>query len=119
MVLADDDRVRQVLLNLLTNATRHSPEGTTVGVDADVVVEGGETFVRVGVADQGIGISIEDRDRVFNKFAMLPKPGWVKKGTGLGLYITKGIVEAHGGRLWVDSEAGKGSTFYFTLRTAT
>jgi signal transduction histidine kinase len=119
MVLADDDRVRQVLLNLLTNASRHSPEGTTVTIGADVIVDGGEPFVRVGVADQGIGISVEDRDRVFNKFAMLPKPGWVKKGTGLGLYITRGIVEAHGGRLWVDSEAGKGSTFYFTLRAAT
>jgi signal transduction histidine kinase len=117
-ILADADRVRQVLLNLLTNATRHSPEGTLVTIGADVMVEGDETYVVVGVTDQGIGISIEDRDRVFNKFAMLPKPGWVKKGTGLGLYITKGIVEAHGGRLWVDSEAGRGSTFYFTLRVA-
>jgi signal transduction histidine kinase len=99
----------------LTNATRHSPEGTTVTVGASTIDNEGQPFVLVSVADQGIGISAEDRDRLFTKFAMLPKPGWVKKGTGLGLYITKGIVEAHGGRLWVDSEPGKGSTFYFTL----
>jgi signal transduction histidine kinase len=117
-VLADSDRIRQVLLNLLTNATRHSPEGTSVAVGASRIESETEPFVLVSVADQGIGISAEDRDRVFNKFAMLPKPSWIKKGTGLGLYITRGIVEAHGGRLWVESEPGKGSTFFFTLRVA-
>lgn len=118
-VLADDDRIRQVLLNLLTNATRHSPEGTNVTLTASTIETNGEPFALVSVSDQGIGISDEDRDRVFNKFAMLPKPGWIKKGTGLGLYITRGIVEAHGGRLWVESEPGKGSTFFFTLQVAT
>jgi signal transduction histidine kinase len=117
-VLADSDRVRQVLLNLLTNATRHSPEGTDITVTAEAIEDQGEPSVLVGVSDQGIGISAEDRARVFNKFAMLPKPGWIKKGTGLGLYITKGIIEAHGGRLWVESEPGKGSTFFFTLLVA-
>ncbi|MDQ3981664.1 MAG: ATP-binding protein, partial [Actinomycetota bacterium] len=77
-----------------------------------------EPMVEVSVVDEGIGISEQDRDRIFSKFSMLPKPGWVKKGTGLGLFITKGIVEAHGGRIWVESEPGKGSTFAFTLRAA-
>ena len=115
-VLADNDRLRQVFINLLTNATRYSPEGTAIRVRARALSEDG--MVEVAVTDEGIGISEQDRDRIFSKFSMLPKPGWVKKGTGLGLFITKGIVEAHGGRIWVDSEPGKGSTFAFTLKAA-
>jgi signal transduction histidine kinase len=109
------DRIRQVMINLITNATRYSPEGTTIEVAARRVEPG---IVRVDVSDQGIGIPPEDSERIFMKFAMLPKPGWVKKGTGLGLFITKGIVDAHGGDIWVESEQGKGSTFSFTLPVA-
>ena len=115
-VLGDNDRLRQVFINLLTNAIRYSPEGTAVRVSARERPDDG--MVEVSVVDEGIGISDQDRDRIFSKFSMLPKPGWVKKGTGLGLFITKGIVEAHGGRIWVESEPGKGSTFAFTLRVA-
>ncbi|MFN2588836.1 MAG: GAF domain-containing protein [Actinomycetota bacterium] len=115
-VLADNDRLRQVFINLLTNAIRYSPEGTAVRVSAREVPNDG--MVEVSVTDEGIGISEQDRDRIFSKFSMLPKPGWVKKGTGLGLFITKGIVEAHGGRIWVESEPGKGSKFSFTLQVA-
>ena len=114
-VLGDRDRIRQVLINLLTNATRYSPENSTIIVGAEPQ---DESYVRVWVRDEGIGISEEDQARVFSKFSMLPKPGWVKKGTGLGLFITRGIVDAHGGRIWIDSEPGKGSTFSFTLRRA-
>lgn len=114
-VLADRDRISQVFLNLLTNATRYSPDDTTIRLAAR---RDGEGVVRVSVTDEGIGIPDRDRDRIFEKFAMLPKPGWVKKGTGLGLFITKGIVDGHGGRLWVDSELGQGSTFNFTLPVA-
>lgn len=114
--LADKDRIRQVIINLLTNAIRYSPEQTTVTVGGGVVEEDGHSLVRLAVADEGIGISQQDAERIFTKFAMLPKPGWTKKGTGLGLYITKGIVEAMGGRIWVESEVGRGSTFYVTLR---
>jgi two-component system sensor histidine kinase VicK len=74
--------------------------------------------VSVSVTDEGIGISGEDVDRIFEKFAMLPKPAWVKKGTGLGLFITRGIVEAMGGRVWVESEQGKGTTMGFTVPRA-
>ncbi|HYI45595.1 MAG TPA: GAF domain-containing protein [Actinomycetota bacterium] len=113
-ILADRDRLHQVLINLLTNATRYSPEGTMITVGA--VPDGDQ--VSVSVTDQGIGISGEDVDRIFEKFAMLPKPAWVKKGTGLGLFITRGIVEAMGGRVWVESEQGKGTTMGFTIPRA-
>ena len=115
-VMGDRDRVRQVLINLLTNATHYSPEGTKIKL-AVAPSEDGRDVV-VSVADQGIGIAPQDVDKVFSKFVMLPKPTWVKKGTGLGLYITKGIVDAHGGRIWIDSEPGKGATFNFTLSVA-
>jgi signal transduction histidine kinase len=117
-VMADKDRIRQVLLNLLQNATRYSPSGSTVTVEATVIVDEEQRWVRVAVADEGIGVPEEDRERVFGKFVMLPKPDWAQRGTGLGLFISKGIVEAHGGRIWVESEPGRGSTFFFTLRVA-
>ncbi|MFN2594975.1 MAG: GAF domain-containing protein [Actinomycetota bacterium] len=115
-VRGDKDRLRQVVINLLTNATRYSPSGTTVTISARYVPD--DDVVVVGVADQGIGIKEDDRERIFGKFAMLPRPSWVKKGTGLGLFITKGIIDAHGGELWVDSEAGQGSTFNFSVAVA-
>lgn len=117
-VLVDRDRIRQVIINLLTNATRYSPDGTTVTLVADVVEEDGESLVRFGVRDEGIGIAPQDVGRIWSKFAMLAKPAWTKKGTGLGLYITKGIVEAGRGRIWVESEVGRGSTFYVTMPVA-
>lgn len=117
-VLADKDRIRQVLLNLLTNAAAYSPRDTRIRLHAVAASDAGEAVVQVSVADEGIGIGEDDLERVFSKFVMLPKPAWAKKGTGLGLFITKGIVDAHGGRIWVESEPGKGSTFHFTLRVA-
>ena len=117
-VVGDKDRIRQVLINLLTNATRYSPEGTQVRLEATTVEEDGLREVKVSVFDQGIGIAPTDADRIFSKFAMLSKPSWAKKGTGLGLFITKAIVDAHGGRLWVESQVGEGSTFSFTVPVA-
>ncbi|MEA2434441.1 MAG: hypothetical protein QOG54_1898 [Actinomycetota bacterium] len=116
-VIGDKDRIRQVVINLLTNATRYSPEGTTITISAELT--GGEKTARVSVADEGIGIPEADRERVFDKFAMLPKPGWVKKGTGLGLFITKGIVEAHGGEIWVEAGDPKGTVFVLTVPAVT
>jgi signal transduction histidine kinase len=117
-VLADRDRLNQVMLNLMMNAARYSPEDTVIDVSAETFVDGGVEKVRIAVKDQGIGVAPDDQERIFSKFVMLPKPSWVKKGTGLGLFITKGIVEAHNGRIWIESVPGKGSTFYFTLDRA-
>lgn len=115
-VLADRDRLSQVLINLMTNATRYSPEGTSIKIT--VRRHDSDSEVLVTVADEGIGIPPRDKERIFEKFSMLPKPGWIKKGTGLGLFITKGIIDAHGGRIWVESELGSGSQFHFTLPVA-
>jgi signal transduction histidine kinase len=117
-VVGDKDRLRQVVINLLTNATRYSPEGTTIRVRAAVRDQGGRREVLVSVTDEGIGIAPADADRIFSKFAMLAKPAWTKKGTGLGLFITKAIVDAHDGRIWVESKLGEGSTFCFTVPVA-
>ena len=114
-VLGDPDRIRQVFLNLLTNAVRHSPDGTRIEVIAREQPQG---WVEVEVIDEGIGIASADQERIFSKFVNLAKPTWIQKGTGLGLYITKGIVEAHGGEITVDSEEGRGATFRFTLPVA-
>jgi signal transduction histidine kinase len=114
-VLGDPDRIRQVLLNLLMNAVRHSPERSTIEITGEELPDG---WVEIAVKDEGIGISRADLERVFSKFVDVPKPKWVQKGTGLGLYITKGIVEAHGGQITVESDEGRGSTFAFTLPLA-
>ncbi len=110
-VLADETRVRQVLLNLVSNACKFTNVGeVTLGVHAD----GPE--LTIWVRDTGIGIAAADQARIFNHFEQVedsylrPHPS-----TGLGLAISRWLVELHGGRIWLESELGKGSTFYFTL----
>ncbi len=108
----DAKRIRQVLDNLIDNAIKYSEEGTEVRVVAERV--GSE--LRISVADQGIGIPAEELGKVFDRMyrieqRLTPQLG----GVGLGLAICRGLVEAHSGRIWVESEVGKGSTFYFTL----
>ncbi len=112
MMHIDARRVRQVLDNIIDNAIKYSEEGTRIVIGARWV--GSE--VQVGVTDQGIGIPAEDLEGVFDRMYRIerrlsPEVG----GVGLGLAICKGLVKAHGGRIWVESELGKGSTFYFTL----
>ncbi|MCL5264820.1 MAG: ATP-binding protein [Chloroflexi bacterium] len=107
---ADPSRVEQILTNLLTNAAKYSPEGTEILVD----IELRQQDVVVSVIDRGYGIAPEDLPHIFDRYyrARLARP---REGLGLGLYITKGLVEAHGGRIWAESELGKGSKFSFTL----
>ncbi|MCX5999595.1 MAG: ATP-binding protein, partial [Chloroflexi bacterium] len=115
-VEADPRRIRQVLDNLLSNAVKYSPEGTTIRVSC----RENEEELLVSVEDQGIGISREDTDRLFERFyrvASSPLHNTVG-GAGLGLAICKRIVEAHGGRIWVESTPGAGSTFQFALPLA-
>jgi signal transduction histidine kinase len=111
-VLADKGRVLQVLSNLLTNALKFTAPGGRVRVGAEQLAD----EVCFWVTDTGPGISAEELPHVFERFWQA-RPG-DRRGAGLGLLIAKGIVEAHGGRIWVESAFGKGSTFYFTLPIA-
>ncbi len=113
LIKADNVRVERVLDNLIDNAIKYSPKGGEVRVSARL--DGGQIIV--SVKDQGIGISEADRQKLFQPFYRLETPvsGTAAKGVGLGLVVSRRLVEAHGGRIWVESEPGKGSTFYFTL----
>ncbi len=111
----DEQRIAQVLTNLISNAIKFSPAGAPVEVT--VRHEDGQAVVRV--SDHGEGIRREDMPRLFKKFSQLDSRSTRKVGgTGLGLAICKGIVEAHGGHIWAESEPGEGSTFIFTLPLA-
>jgi PAS domain S-box-containing protein len=112
-VRADRDKVEQVLHNLLHNAVKFTPSR------GDIVVESGtadEDEVVITVADTGCGIPGDHREKIFEKFYRAPSH--VQEGAGLGLAITKSLVEMQGGRIWVESEPGRGSRFSFTLRRA-
>jgi signal transduction histidine kinase len=111
-VLADRSRLRQVIDNLLSNAVKYSPMGSTVRVRVERVPPGW----RVSVEDEGPGIDPQDRERLFQYFSRLSaQPTAGEKSTGLGLAITRRVVEAHGGQIGVDSGPGGGATFWFTL----
>lgn len=112
-VMADPNRIAQVLTNLLGNAIKFSETGTTI----DITVSEEAEFAQVAIHDQGPGIRSEDVPKLFEKFRQLDGSSTRRVGgTGLGLVICKRIVEQHGGRIWVESEPSKGSTFTFTLR---
>jgi len=111
-VLADPDRLTQVLTNLVDNAIKFSGKNGQIRIEA----KEGKDAVEVSVADSGIGISAENFNRIFNKFQKVESGIRSKlKGTGLGLPISKEIVQLHGGKIWVESEIGKGSKFTFTI----
>jgi signal transduction histidine kinase len=111
-VVADERKVRQVLLNLLSNAVKFTPDGGAIGVRAERRT--GE--VQVSVHDTGIGIAPEDQARVFDEFQQVGRPNdRSREGTGLGLTLAKRFIELHGGRIWVESEVGKGTTFTFAI----
>ncbi|MDA0263830.1 MAG: ATP-binding protein [Chloroflexi bacterium] len=111
-VRADELRLSQIMVNLLGNACKYSPPGSVISV---VVHEAGR-FAQIDVVDSGFGISQEDQRNLFSQFYRASSPSaQAVSGTGLGLYVTKQLVEAHGGKIWVESEEGKGSTFSLTL----
>jgi len=111
-ILADPERIGEVLTNLVENAIKFSPQGGAIIIKGKT--SGNEVLVTV--VDEGIGIPLRDQKRVFDRFyrveAGSARPA---RGTGLGLYICKSLVEVHGGRIWVESELGKGSLFTFSL----
>ena len=111
VVEGDERRIRQVIFNLLSNAVKFTSAGGAVDVRA--TQSNGE--VRVSVADTGPGIAPGDRERIFEEFQQTEVGVEQREGTGLGLALSKRFVELHGGRIWVDSTLGKGSTFVFTL----
>ena len=108
----DERKVKQILVNLLTNAVKFTPEGGQIKVEANL----GDNAVIVSVTDTGIGIAPEDQEAIFEEFRQVGSNYAQKReGTGLGLTLTKKFIELHGGKLWVESEVGKGSKFTFTL----
>jgi signal transduction histidine kinase/ActR/RegA family two-component response regulator len=112
LVLGDENRLTQVVTNLVSNACRYTPEGGSI----TLALSNSSNIVQVDVTDTGIGIASEDQAKVFQRFYRVNTPAVQEvAGTGLGLPISKMLVEMHGGRMWVESEMGKGSTFTFIL----
>jgi signal transduction histidine kinase len=110
--VGDERKIKQILLNLLSNAVKFTPEGGRIGINARQV----DGSVEISVSDTGIGIAPEDEPKIFEEFRQVGSDYAHKvEGTGLGLTLAKKFVELHGGRIWVESEVGKGSTFTFTL----
>jgi signal transduction histidine kinase len=110
-VRADERKIKQVMLNLLSNAIKFTPEGGRIEVRA-VRVNG---FSQVSVTDTGIGIAPEDQDAVFDEFRQVGTNAARREGTGLGLALCRKFIELHGGKIWVQSQVGGGSTFTFTI----
>ncbi len=112
-VYADPQKLRQIVINLLSNAVKFSHQDGTINLK----VWRNSSSLHFCVEDFGMGIKKEDIDRLFTPFEQLTQNPYAKKyrGVGLGLALTRRLVELHGGRVWAESEVGKGSKFYFTL----
>jgi signal transduction histidine kinase len=110
-VRADERKIKQVLLNFLSNAIKFTPEGGRITVQATP----GNGCVQVSVSDTGIGIAPEEQDAVFEEFRQVGSSAAKQEGTGLGLALCRKFIELHGGKIWVNSEVGKGSAFTFAV----
>jgi signal transduction histidine kinase len=114
-VAGDPERTRQVLANLVDNAVKYSPHGGRI----ELGVEAGDGWARFTVRDEGLGIPLGEQKRIFEKFYRLdPDHRRGIGGSGLGLYISRELVRTMNGRIWVDSDLGKGATFTFELPLA-
>ncbi|MEO7561157.1 MAG: HAMP domain-containing sensor histidine kinase, partial [Ferruginibacter sp.] len=111
LIRGDKDRLQQVVINLLTNAIKYSPEAANVYI----TLSQQNDEVMVAVKDSGIGIPQQHLKKIFERYYRVEEHAVEFQGLGIGLYISCEIIERHKGRLWVESELGKGSTFYFTL----
>ena len=111
VLLADEDRISQVLSNLISNAIKYSPQGGEIRISAQVHAK----QVVVCVSDQGPGIASGDIPYIFDRFYRSTDVSRSTKGAGLGLYLARAVVEAHGGRIWVDPKPGKGAQICFSL----
>ena len=112
----DERKFKQILVNLLSNAVKFTPDEGCIVVDAKKE----EDSVVISVRDNGVGISDEDQGKVFEEFRQVGDDGKLaSQGTGLGLTLSRRFVELHGGKIWVESELGKGSVFTFTLPEVT
>jgi signal transduction histidine kinase len=109
-ITADERRLRQIVFNLLSNAVKFTPPDGHIDVTAQL----SDSVVEIAVADTGPGIAAQDQETIFEEFEQT-SDGKKAEGTGLGLPLSRKLVELHGGRLWVESEPGHGSTFRFTL----
>jgi signal transduction histidine kinase len=108
---ADERKIRQIVLNLLSNAIKFTPEGGRI----EVAAVPRDEFVEVSVSDTGIGIAPEDQEAVFEEFRQVGTAAKKVEGTGLGLALSRKFIELHGGRIWVQSQLGIGSTFTFSI----
>ena len=111
-VPGDEARLRQVIDNLLSNAIKYSPKGGAVRISGTFDTHS----VTLSVQDQGVGLALDEQEHIFERFYRVDDALSRKtQGTGLGLYLASAVIEAHGGRIWVESQPGKGATFRFTL----
>lgn len=110
----DPVRFHQIIANLLSNAAKYSPEGAPI----DVTLTKTSHLLKIAIRDRGPGIAKSDIAKLFDRFFRTKEAEETREGMGLGLYITKGLVEGHGGRIWVESEPGKGSTFLVAFHAA-
>lgn len=112
----DISKITKVVAILLENAMAYNKEDGIIEIKIDKIMEDGKKFIQCGIRDEGIGVPLEDTNKIFEKFYRSPNAiNLVPNGTGLGLFIAKNFIELHGGKLWVASRPGQGSTFYFTL----
>jgi signal transduction histidine kinase len=121
LMWADQNRIIQVMTNLVSNAIKYTPSGGRITVSAECTPNrwdpsGAQEVIHIQVQDNGYGITPEEQDRIFQKFFRSEEPQIREvPGTGLGLNITRSLVEMQGGKIWFESLPGKGSTFHFTV----